>query len=132
MNLTAAALVGAAARRVRALEPAEFAAAADTGEKVVVDVREADERVRNGFIRGAVHVPRGMLEFRADPTSAYFDERLGPDRHVLLYCAGGGRSALAAETLATLGYRKVAHLRGGLDAWNHAGLPVRGPETAPY
>lgn len=68
--------------------------------------------------------PRGMLEFSADPTSAYHCAEFDPDRRTVLYYAPGGRSALAAATLQDLGYTQVAHLDGGLTAWREAGLPV--------
>jgi rhodanese-related sulfurtransferase len=119
--------------RVPELGPDEFAAEIVDGTAVVIDVREADERARDGSIRGAIHIPRGMLEFRADPSSAHHDERLHPSRRILLHCETGDRSALAAEALTTLGYDDVAHLAGGLNAWKAAGLPlVPGQPAPPY
>lgn len=132
MNTTAATLVAGATSRVRMLSPGEFAEQSDRPNTVVIDVREAEERVRQGSIRNAVHIPRGLLEFRADVTSMEFDERLRPDRQLLLYCHDGGRSALAAETLITLGYADVAHLHGGIRAWSDASLPVYGRQVDPY
>jgi len=120
---TAAELVASAKARVRNLEPGAFADLATAPDAVIVDIREADERVE-GTIPGAIHVPRGMLEFCADPTSPYHDDRLRPDRRVLLHCASGGRSALAAATLQDMGYTDVAHLDGGITAWKDAGKPV--------
>jgi rhodanese-related sulfurtransferase len=99
---------------------------------VVVDVREADERVATGSIPGAVHVPRGLLEFRADPSHPSHDPRLDPAADVLVYCAAGSRSALAAATLRALGYARVAHLDGGVTAWIDADLPVVGRLAPPY
>jgi rhodanese-related sulfurtransferase len=84
------------------------------------------ERDDQGVIAGAVHVPRGMLEFYADPSSPAHHSDLLPERRVILHCARGGRSARAAVTLAAMGYRDVAHLDGGLTAWRQAGLPVGG------
>jgi rhodanese-related sulfurtransferase len=132
MNMTAATLVAGATARVRTLSPGEFAEQSDRSNSVMIDVREADERVRQGSIRGAVHIPRGLLEFRADVTSMDFDERLQRDRQLLLYCHDGGRSALAAETLITLGYADVAHLQGGIRAWIDASLPLYGRQVDPY
>jgi rhodanese-related sulfurtransferase len=71
-----------------------------------------------------VHAPRGMLEFYADATSPYHRAEFDQTRRVILHCASGGRSALAADTLAVLGYTDVAHLEGGLKAWQEEGLPV--------
>jgi rhodanese-related sulfurtransferase len=124
-------LVASARGRIEELDPAGFAAEAARPDTVVVDVREADERL-GGTITGAVHVPRGMLEFRADPASPYHDERLHQGRRVLLHCASGGRSALAAEALRSLGYADVAHLAGGIAAWREAGLPVVNEVVSPY
>jgi len=128
---TIAELVASARSRIEELGPEAFAAEATGPDAVVVDIREADERL-DGTISGAVHVPRGMLEFRADPTSPYHDDRLAPGRRVLLHCASGGRSALAVEALRDLGYQDVAHLAGGMNAWREAGLPVVNEVVSPY
>ena len=128
---TAAELVASARTRVRELDPETFAAEAADARSVVVDLREGDERT-TGTIPGAIHVPRGMLEFRADPTSPYHDERLSTDRPILLHCASGGRSALAADTLRALGYADVAHLEGGIAAWREAGQQVVNEVSTPY
>ena len=90
---------------------------------LLVDIREAEEW-RQGSIPGAMHTSRGMLEFSADPTSAYYRAEFDPGRRIILYCASGGRSALAADMLQVLGYTRVAHLDGGLKAWREAGLNV--------
>ena len=131
MTITAAELVASARARVQNLDPAQFAERATSPDAVIVDLREADERVQ-GTIPGAIHVPRGMLEFLADPTSPYHDRRLAPGRSVLLHCASGGRSALAAETLRDLGYTDVAHLDGGIAAWCEAGQPLVNVHQPPY
>lgn len=91
---------------------------------ILVDIREADELDASGRIPGAVHLPRGMLEFYADPTSPYHREPLDPSKRVILHCASGGRSALAAATLRQMGYERIAHLDGGFKAWKEAGKPV--------
>ena len=118
--------------RLSALAPAEFDRQARTPGSVVVDLREADERIASGVIRGSILIPRGLLEFAADPSSSYHDARLSPDQLILLYCTDGARSALAAQTLGTLGYRSVAHLDGGLDAWTAAGSAVDTRFVSPY
>jgi len=129
LTKTAAHLVAEAKARVENLSPQEVATELQRGGALLVDLREAEERLENGGIGGAVHAPRGMLEFYADPTSAYYHAEFDPRRRVLLYCASGGRSALAADTLRQLGYDQVAHLEGGLRAWREAGQPVD-PETS--
>ena len=91
---------------------------------LLVDLREPAELTEAGRIPGSVHVPRGMLEFRADPTSTYHQDGFDPERRIILHCATGGRSALAAATLQDMGYTNVAHLDGGFKAWAAAGRPI--------
>ena len=74
--------------------------------------------------RGAVQVPRGILEWVADPSSPRHNPELDPARRVIVYCRSGHRAALAAATLKTLGYENVANLEGGFAAWQEAGLPA--------
>src|SRR5919106_327621 len=81
-------------------------------ETVLVDVRDQAERERDGAIPDSVHVSRGLLEFKADPESPLYAPALRPERHIILYCGTGGRSALAAKTLHDLGYSDVASLAG--------------------
>lgn len=128
---TASQLVSEANAGVESLGVEDFAREARRDDVVIVDVREPDERVTTGTIAGAIAIPRGMLEFRADPTSSYHDHRLEPGRRVLLHCASGGRSALAARTLADMGYTDVAHLAGGMQAWVEAGQPVAHQAASP-
>ncbi|MGE5731921.1 MAG: rhodanese-like domain-containing protein [Gemmatimonas sp.] len=91
---------------------------------LLVDLREPAELVEQGRIPGSVHVPRGMLEFRADPTSPYHQDGFDPERRVILHCATGGRSALATAALKEMGYTNVAHLDGGFKGWVAAGRPI--------
>jgi rhodanese-related sulfurtransferase len=121
---TAAELVAEAKRRVENLTVDEVAAEMAGGDAVLVDLREAEELTANGKIPGSVHVPRGMLEFRADPTSPYHQQPFDPSRRIIVHCASGGRSALAAATLQEMGYRSVAHLEGGITAWKESGRPT--------
>lgn len=119
-------MVAEARSRVDNLTPVEVVAAQD-GDTLVVDVREEPERLENGSIPGDVFAPRGMLEFWADPASPHHRGEFDPEQRVILYCATGGRSALAADTLQRMGYRRVAHLDGGLAAWKADGRPVTSP-----
>jgi rhodanese-related sulfurtransferase len=121
---TVAAMVTEAKARIENLSPGTVAKELDSGGALLVDIREAEERVQNGIIRGSVHAPRGMIEFYADPTTPYHRPEFEFDRRIILQCASGGRSALATDTLATLGYTHVAHLDGGFKAWKEHGLPV--------
>ena len=120
---TAAQLVQDAKSSIENLSPDQVQAEMASGNATLVDVRDAPE-LAGGTIPGAVHASRGMLEFHADPSSPYHKPELDPDRRIILHCASGGRSALAAQTLRQLGYNNVAHLDGGFKAWQAAGKPV--------
>ena len=120
----AAEMVAEAKGRIQNLSPGQVTAEIGGGDVTLVDIREDDERLQNGAIPGAVRAPRGMLEFWADPASAYHREEFSPDRRTILYCASGGRSALAADTLQRMGYGNVAHLDGGIKARKEGGHPV--------
>jgi rhodanese-related sulfurtransferase len=124
---TAAQLVAQAKSRVENLTPDQVAAEA-AGDAVLIDLREPGELANDGMIAGAVHAPRGMLEFWADPSSPYHRSEFEPTRRTILYCASGGRSALAADVLARFGYTDVAHLDGGIKGWTQAGHPVVPPQ----
>ncbi|WP_219413351.1 rhodanese-like domain-containing protein [Pseudonocardia nigra] len=128
MATTAAQLVADAKSRVENLTPDQVAEE-HARAAVLVDLREPAELANDGMIDGAVHAPRGMLEFWADPSSPYHRSEFDPTRRTILYCASGGRSALAAAVLAQFGYTDVAHLDGGIKAWKQAGRPVVPPET---
>jgi rhodanese-related sulfurtransferase len=121
---SAAELVAEAKQHIENLTPDQMAAELAAGQPLLVDLRELDERAQSGCIPGAVHAPRGMLEFYADPSSAYHRPEFDPRRRTILYCASGGRSALAAQTLRQLGYANVAHLDGGVKAWTASGRAV--------
>jgi rhodanese-related sulfurtransferase len=123
-TITAASLVADAKNRIENLSPAQVQFELASGDAVLIDIREADERSASGTIAGASHAPRGMLEFYADPTGPYYRPEFDPDRRIILHCASGGRSALAAASLQEMGYRNVAHLDGGLKLWKEQGLPV--------
>ncbi|WP_320838645.1 rhodanese-like domain-containing protein [Zhongshania sp.] len=123
INTTAAELVQVAKRGIENLTPDQVQAEIITGGVTIVDVRDASE-LANGCIPGAIHASRGMLEFYADPLSPYHKAELDPDNRIILNCASGGRSALAVHTLRSLGYKNVAHLDGGINAWQAAGQPV--------
>ena len=113
-----------AKQRIQNLSKEEFEAELERGEALVVDVRDVRERWREGTIPGARSAPRGMLEFWADPESPYYKPFFDPGRRTILYCAGGMRSALAADALRELGFTNVAHLEIGFDGWREAGGAV--------
>lgn len=93
---------------------------------VVIDVRDAPEVETSGKIAGALHISRGMLEFRADPESPIHDKRLDRAKPVMVYCASGGRSALAGKTLQDLGYTQVTNL-GAFKDWAESGGAIEKP-----
>ena len=122
---TAMEMVAAAKARVPAIGAEEARGLMGRADVLVVDVRDAPEVAASGKLKGAVNVSRGMLEFRADPAHPYHDAAFDPAKTVLLYCASGGRSALAAVALQELGYRDVRNL-GAFQACREAGLETEG------
>jgi rhodanese-related sulfurtransferase len=99
-------------------------ALADDPDLLLLDIREIQERVDLGTIPGSVHVPRGMLEFWADPASPYFRDYFQEDRRTVVFCAGGGRSVLAVRALQDMGFTDVAHLEPGFGGWKKAAEPI--------
>ena len=91
---------------------------------VLVDIRDVRELKREGKVPGALHAPRGMLEFWVDPDSPYYREFFGSSKKFVFFCAGGLRSALATAQLQRMGLEPVAHIEGGFGAWRDAGGPV--------
>jgi rhodanese-related sulfurtransferase len=97
---------------------AELAADPDL---LLIDLREIQERVDLGTIPGSKHVPRGMLEFWADPASPYYRDYFTEDNRIVVFCAGGGRSVYATLVLKEMGFPNVAHLEPGFTGWKEAG-----------
>jgi rhodanese-related sulfurtransferase len=124
MNKSAKDLVAEATASITTLPAEEAATLIGKADTVFVDLREADELGKSGKVQGAVHIPRGLLEFQADPSSPSHKPELSPDKHVVLYCGSGSRSALAAKTLGEIGFSNVAHVRGGFPALHDAGAVV--------
>ena len=118
---TAAELVRNARAEVETVAPKDAYEEIRIGQAVALDVREPVEWEHH--IEGAVQVPRGLLEFAADPTSPRHNAELDPSRRVIVYCRSGVRAVLAAQTLKTMGFENVANLDGGFGAWTKAGLP---------
>jgi rhodanese-related sulfurtransferase len=108
------------------ITPAQAGDMMAKGDTLVVDVRDGTEVAQSGKVAGAVHVSRGMLEFRADPESPYHDKNFAKDKTVILYCASGGRSALAGKALRDLGYEKVYNL-GAFKDWAESGGAIDKP-----
>jgi rhodanese-related sulfurtransferase len=116
-------MVAAANAVVPAVTAAEAARLVETSGAVLVDVRDGTEVAASGKAKGALAIPRGSLESRADPESANHNPALRKDRPVILYCAGGGRAALAGKTLREMGYANVRNL-GGFKDWVAGGGAV--------
>jgi len=116
-------LVKEAKQEIENLTPQQVQQELSSGKVVLIDIRESEE-LQNGKIDGAVHAPRGMIEFYADPSLPYHKPEFNKEKRIILHCASGGRSALAASTLKQMGYENVAHLDGGIKAWKEAGMPV--------
>ena len=91
---------------------------------VFVDIRDIRELEREGMIPNALHAPRGMLEFWVDPDSPYYKPIFGEGKKLVLYCASAWRSALATQTLQSMGVPNICHMEGGFSAWKKAQLPV--------
>ena len=112
-------LVAEAKAVVPVITPQEAAELQAKGA-LIVDVRDAPELQASGRVKGAIHVSRGMLEFKADPKSPYYDAAFDPNKTVILYCASGGRSALSGKALKEIGYHDVRNL-GAFKDWAESG-----------
>lgn len=123
------ALVAAAEAEVSAETPEQVAARMQEAGTLLVDLRDIRELKRDGKIAGALHVPRGMLEFWIDPESPYYRKEFDSAEALILYCNKGWRSALAAQSLQRMGVDRVSHLAGGMENWQQCGLPVEKPEA---
>ncbi len=117
-------LVDEAKAQLDNLTPAEAKRRADEDGALIVDIRDVRELQRGGTATGALHAPRGMLEFWIDPESPYYKEVFSEDREFILMCASGWRSALSAKTLKDMGLPKVAHVETGFGGWEGDGMPV--------
>lgn len=125
------ALVDAANREIETVSTADAIKLASRDDTVLVDIRDIRELQRDGRVPGAFHCPRGMLEFWIDPASPYHKPQFAQDKKFVFFCAGGLRSALAAQTAQRMGLKPVAHIQGGFGAWKREGGPVELPEVMP-
>jgi rhodanese-related sulfurtransferase len=110
-------LVAEAKKHINEISPQDAASKLNAGEAVVIDVRDKDEW-NEAHIPGATHISRGTIEFDIE------EKVSDPNAMIICHCGGGGRSALAAETLQKMGYKNVHSMAGGLRAWKAAGLPT--------
>jgi rhodanese-related sulfurtransferase len=116
---------------IETLPAAEAVALQGRDDTVLVDLRDPREREREGVIPGAFSCTRGMLEFWIDPESPYHKPVFAEDKRFVFFCAGGMRSALAAQTAQHMGLQPVAHIDGGFKAWREAGGPVEKLQSKP-
>lgn len=123
MTTTVKEMLAAANAAVPRIPAAEAKALASDPRVVLVDVRDGSEVKASGKAKGALHVSRGLLEFRADPESPMHDAAFDRAKTIILYCASGGRSAMAGKTLKDMGYSDVRNL-GGFKDWVEAGGEV--------
>ena len=121
-------LVDAANAEIETLSLDEAGALLGRDDVVFVDLRDVRELGREGKVEGALHVPRGMLEFWIDPASPYHKPVFQEDKRFVFYCGSGWRSALATKAAQDMGLAPVCHITGGFTAWKEAGLPTDPPE----
>jgi rhodanese-related sulfurtransferase len=122
------ALLAEANAEIETLTPPDAVALHGRDDVVFVDLRDPRELDREGRMPGAFSCTRGMLEFWIDPESPYHKQVFAEDKRFVFFCAGGWRSALAAETAQDMGLEKVAHIEGGFTAWRTAGGPAEPPQ----
>jgi rhodanese-related sulfurtransferase len=124
-------MVKKAEAEIETLPAADAVAVQGRDDTVLVDLRDPREREREGVIPGAFSCTRGMLEFWIDPESPYHKAVFTQDKRFVFFCAGGMRSALAAQTAKQMGLQPVAHIEGGFKAWREAGGPTERLQPKP-
>ena len=117
-------LVAEAKEQTNNISPADAHDRQQSGDAILIDIRDIRELQRDGRIEGAFHAPRGMLEFWADPDSPYHKEIFATESELVLFCASSWRSALAAKTLQDMGFSNICDMDGGFTAWKTASLPI--------
>ena len=118
-------LVNEANQLIETLDIIKVKLMVDNKECVLIDVRDVRELWKDGTVKNSKHIPRGMLEFWLDPQSSYFKKnKIDPNKKIVLFCALGMRSALAAKSLVDMGFKNVAHVNGGFDALKQSGLKI--------
>ena len=116
-------LISEALKEIKTISPAEALKLSNENKCNLIDIRDAVELQREGRIENSFHISRGLLEFAVHPDSPYAQkEKLDPNKELVLFCAAGGRSALAAKTLKEMGFEKVSHIEGGFSAMKNSGF----------
>ena len=118
-------IVSEALKEIKTISSVEALKRSNESKCNLIDIRDIRELQKEGRIEKSIHIPRGMLEFWLDPESIYFkDGKLDMNKEMVLFCAGGLRSALAAKSLQEMGFKNVAHIDGGFDALKKSGFQV--------
>ena len=118
-------LVAEALTEIKTLSPAEALEMVNSNKCNLIDIRDIRELEKMGRIVNSHHIPRGMLEFWMDPESPYFKEgKIDMNKEMVLFCAGGLRSALATKSLKEMGFEKISHVEGGFSQMKIAGFKV--------
>ena len=118
-------LVDEANQVIETLDPPKVKLMTDNNECILIDVRDIRELWKEGTIKSSTHIPRGMLEFWLDPQSSYFKEsKINLNKKLILFCALGLRSALSTKSLLDMGFKNVAHVKGGFDALQQSGFKI--------
>ena len=116
-------LISEALKEIKTISPVEALKLSNENKCNLIDIRDAIELQREGRIENSFHISRGLLEFAVHPDSPYAQkEKLDPNKELVLFCAAGGRSALAAKTLKEMGFEKVSHIEGGFTAMKNGGF----------
>ena len=118
-------LIEDALKEIKTLQPSEALKLSKENKCNLIDIRDMLELQNTGRIENSFNIPRGMLEFSIHPESPYFKkEKIDPNKEMVLFCAAGGRSALAAKTLQDMGFEKVSHVDGGFSLMINSGFKI--------
>ena len=118
-------LVEKALKEINTISPEDALKKINDNKCNLIDIRDIRELQNSGKVENSIHIPRGMLEFWMDPNSAYFKEgKIDMDKELVLFCAGGLRSALGAKSLKDMGFEKVSHIDGGFGAMKNKGFKI--------
>ncbi len=119
------ALVSEAMQEIKTINADEAFKMTEENNCNLIDIREAKELEKTGSVENSVHISRGMLEIFLDPNSVFFQKgKLDPNKEMILFCAGGVRSALAVKALQNMGYEKVSHIEGGFGAMSQSQFKI--------
>ena len=116
-DITVKEMIKSAKQNLDEVSTADVKKKLNSSKTNIIDIRDTAELIENGVIPGSHHASRGHLEFFADPKCEYYKDCFNKEKEIILFCNSGARSALAANTLKTMGYKNVSHMKGGFKAW---------------